>query len=118
MDTHPSWGDIEHQETDLELTVPVSDALRLRAELPGLDPDPHRVCTGHLDRLIVPETARFLAEHVPHARLARLEPAGHMAVFERHDRLVSELSVLADEVLAPGGPLEPEVDKPAQQLHV
>jgi hypothetical protein len=41
MDTHPSWGDIEHQETDLELTVPVSDALRLRAELPGLDPDPH-----------------------------------------------------------------------------
>src|SRR5918912_4408122 len=41
MDTHPSWGDIEQQETDLELTVPVSDALRLRAELPGLDPDPH-----------------------------------------------------------------------------
>jgi hypothetical protein len=36
MDTYPSWGDIEHQETDLELTVLVSDALRLREELPGL----------------------------------------------------------------------------------
>src|ERR687885_2970016 len=67
MDTHPSWGDIEHQETDIELTVPVSDALRLRAELPGLDPIPTRVCTGHLDRLIVPETARFLGR----ARAAR-----------------------------------------------
>jgi hypothetical protein len=36
MDNYPSWGDIEHQETDLELTVPVSDALRLQTELPGL----------------------------------------------------------------------------------
>ena len=36
MDQYPSWGDVEHQETDVELTVPVSDALRLRAELPLL----------------------------------------------------------------------------------
>jgi hypothetical protein len=34
MDRYPSWGDIEHQNTNVELTVAVSDALRLRAELP------------------------------------------------------------------------------------
>jgi pimeloyl-ACP methyl ester carboxylesterase len=58
------------------------------------------VFTGHLDRLIVPETARYLSHHIPNARLVRLEPAGHMAVFERHDQLVSALHVLADEVLS------------------
>jgi hypothetical protein len=36
MDSYPGWGDIEHQQTDIELAVPVSDALRLRAELPLL----------------------------------------------------------------------------------
>ena len=36
MDSYPGWGDIEHQQTDIELAVPVSDALRLRAELPML----------------------------------------------------------------------------------
>jgi hypothetical protein len=59
----------------------------------------------------------LLAEHVPHAHLARLEPAGHMAVFERHDRLVSELSVFADDVLTPGRPPEGEGNPAAQQLH-
>jgi pimeloyl-ACP methyl ester carboxylesterase len=83
----------------------------------GSIPIATRVCTGHLDRLIVPETARFLAEHVPHARVARLEPAGHMAVFEPHDRLVSELSRFADEVLAPAGPLESKRDGAGQRLH-
>jgi len=62
-------------------------------------PIPTRVFTGHLDRLIVPETARFMSEWVPHAQLKRLAPAGHMAVFERRDGLVSELAVLAEEVL-------------------
>ena len=36
MDSYPGWGDVEHQQTDLELVVPVWDALRLRAELPLL----------------------------------------------------------------------------------
>ena len=36
MDSYPDWGDIEHQQTEIELAVPVSDALRLRAELPLL----------------------------------------------------------------------------------
>jgi pimeloyl-ACP methyl ester carboxylesterase len=60
---------------------------------------PTLVLTGHLDRLIVPETARAMAAQLPHARLVRLEPAGHMAVFERHDRLTAELADLAEEVL-------------------
>jgi hypothetical protein len=58
-----------------------------------------------------------LAEHVPHARVARLEPAGHMPVFERHVRLVSELSGFADEALAPGRPFESKRDDAAQRLH-
>jgi hypothetical protein len=36
QDHYPRWGDIEYQETDVELAVPVSDALRLREELPAL----------------------------------------------------------------------------------
>jgi pimeloyl-ACP methyl ester carboxylesterase len=60
---------------------------------------PTMVHTGHLDRLIVPETAHFMREHVANAQLRRLEPAGHMAVFERHDQMVSDLAAFADEVL-------------------
>ena len=47
----------------------------------------------------MPETARFMSKQLPHAQLVRLEPAGHMAVFERHERLVSELASFADGVL-------------------
>ncbi|MBV9172125.1 MAG: alpha/beta hydrolase [Chloroflexi bacterium] len=60
---------------------------------------PTLVCTGHLDRLIVPETATFMVEHMPRARRVRLQPGGHMSVFERHDQLVSELGAFADEIL-------------------
>jgi len=60
---------------------------------------PALVVTGHLDRLIVPETAQFMSANIPHARLVRLEPAGHMPVFERHDRLVPELATFAERVL-------------------
>jgi pimeloyl-ACP methyl ester carboxylesterase len=76
------------------------DATHVLASIPV----PTLLFTGHLDRLIVPETARFMAERVPDARLARLEPAGHMAVFERHDRLVSDLAAFADQMLAPRDP--------------
>ena len=105
-----AWPGVQAHET---LAMFRYDATPVLASIPI----PTRVCTGHLDRLIVPETARFLAEHVPHARLARLEPAGHMAVFERHDRLVAELSGFADEVLAPGRPREGGGGQPAQRLH-
>jgi pimeloyl-ACP methyl ester carboxylesterase len=64
---------------------------------------PTLVFTGDVDRLIVPETARFMADAVPRARLARLAPAGHMAVFERQDELVSDLARLADELLPARG---------------
>jgi pimeloyl-ACP methyl ester carboxylesterase len=62
-------------------------------------PVPTLVFTGDLDRLIVPETARFMSDNAPQAQLVRLEPAGHMAVFERHDRMVSELSTFATDLL-------------------
>jgi pimeloyl-ACP methyl ester carboxylesterase len=63
---------------------------------------PSLVITGNVDRLIVPETARRMSERLPHARLVRLEPAGHMSVFERHDRLVSALREFADATLSDG----------------
>jgi pimeloyl-ACP methyl ester carboxylesterase len=66
-------------------------------------PVPTLVFTGDLDRMIVPETAGFMAAAVPGARLARLAPAGHMAVFERQEELVSDLAKLADEVLPKAG---------------
>jgi hypothetical protein len=72
----------------------------------GAIPVPALVFTGHLDRLIVPETAAFMSEHIPQAQLVRLEPAGHMPVFERHDRLVSELATFAASVLPVNTPSE------------
>jgi len=60
---------------------------------------PTLVFTGHLDRLIVPETARFMSTHLPQSHLSRMKPAGHMAVFERHDQLTRELEVFARDVL-------------------
>jgi pimeloyl-ACP methyl ester carboxylesterase len=44
---------------------------------------PALVFTGHLDRLIVPQTGRFMVDRLLNAVLVQLKPAGHMAVFER-----------------------------------
>jgi pimeloyl-ACP methyl ester carboxylesterase len=93
-----AWPGVQAHET---LAMFGYDATPVLASIPV----PTLVFTGHLDRLIVPETARFMAERVPQAQLARLEPAGHMGVFERHDRLVSDLATFADQVLAPIGRL-------------
>jgi len=60
---------------------------------------PTLVCTGHLDRLIVPETARFMTERIPTAEQMRVRPAGHFSVFERHDKLVPNVEALACRVL-------------------
>lgn len=51
--------------------------------------------TGHLDRMIVPETSRRMREAIPTARLETLEPAGHMALFERHAQVTAALGVFA-----------------------
>ena len=93
-----AWPGVQAHET---LAMFRYDATPVLAAIPV----PALVFTGHLDRLIVPETARFMAERLSAAHLTRLEPAGHMAVFERHDRLVSDLSVFAAELLAAGNPL-------------
>ena len=87
-----AWPGVQARET-LAMFRYDATPVAARIDIPTL------VFSGHLDRLIVPETARFMSEHLPHAQLKRLEPAGHMAVFERHDQLVSELGALADQVL-------------------
>jgi pimeloyl-ACP methyl ester carboxylesterase len=59
---------------------------------------PARVFTGHLDRLIVPETAGYLQQHLPKADLVRLEPAGHMSIFERGHEVSESVGKFADDV--------------------
>jgi pimeloyl-ACP methyl ester carboxylesterase len=88
-----AWPGVQARET---LAMFGYDATPVLTSMPV----PTLVATGHLDRLIVPETARLMAERLPHVRGVRLQPAGHMAVFERHDTLVPALAGFADELLA------------------
>ncbi|MCA1647044.1 MAG: alpha/beta hydrolase [Chloroflexi bacterium] len=92
-----AWPGVQARET---LAMFRYDA----APVLGAIPIPTLVFTGDLDRLIVPETAQWISQQVPHAQLTRLAPAGHMALFERHDLLVAELTALADKVLLDGVP--------------
>jgi pimeloyl-ACP methyl ester carboxylesterase len=62
---------------------------------------PTLVCTADLDRLIVPETARVMADRIPQAEEVRVEPAGHMSLFERHDDLTQHFEAFARRVLSP-----------------
>ena len=94
-----AWPGVQARET-LSMFRYDATAVLASVQVPAL------VFTGHLDRLIVPETARFMTEHLPRGRFVRLEPAGHMLVFERHDQLVSDLSGFADSVLSPAGAVE------------
>ena len=65
QERYPNWGDIEHEQTDLHLVVSVSDALRLRSELPALaeklasedarspqDREHRREAAGAVERLV------------------------------------------------------------------
>lgn len=36
QERYPRWGDIEHEQTDIQVVLSVADALRLRDELPAL----------------------------------------------------------------------------------
>jgi pimeloyl-ACP methyl ester carboxylesterase len=67
---------------------------------------PTLVFTGDLDRLVVPETAHFMASRMSNSQVVRLAPAGHMAVFESHEQLTSALRTQADAVF--------DVAQPAQ----
>jgi len=44
---------------------------------------PTLIVTGAADRLTPPKYARYLAEHIPDARLTLVEGAGHMVMLER-----------------------------------
>ena len=61
----------------------------------GSLPVPVLLLTGHLDRIIVPETSRRMREAIPEARLEILEPAGHMALFERHEQFTVALEAFS-----------------------
>ena len=105
-----AWPGVQARETLAMLRYDATQVL-------GSIAVPALVLTGHLDRLIVPETARFLQDRLADARLVRLEPAGHMALFERHDHLGTALGAFANEVLAAPQPLAGRVDgQPAQRV--
>lgn len=93
-----AWPGVQARETLAMFGYDATDTLDSIAV-------PTMVFTGHLDRLIVPETARYMHLRIPRAQLGLLNPAGHMAVFERHDQLVSVLRVFADAVLTSRGPV-------------
>ena len=70
----------------------------------GTVPVPVLVASGHLDRMIVPETSGRLARELPGAQLLRLEPAGHIAPFERGAELARAVGDFADGVLGVAAP--------------
>lgn len=63
-------------------------------------PVPVLLLTGHLDRMIVPETSRRMREAIPAAHLETLEPAGHMALFERHEQFAAALEAFGAQCTA------------------
>jgi pimeloyl-ACP methyl ester carboxylesterase len=87
-----AWPGVQARET---LAMFRYDATSTLASVPV----PTLAFTGDLDRLIVPETAGTMAQRIPRARLVRLQPGGHMSVFERHEQLARELGAFADQVL-------------------
>jgi pimeloyl-ACP methyl ester carboxylesterase len=49
---------------------------------------PTLVVVGAVDRLTPVKYARYLAEHIPDARLVTVERAGHMVMLERPEQVV------------------------------
>jgi pimeloyl-ACP methyl ester carboxylesterase len=97
-----AWPGVQARETLAMFRYEATDVL-------GAVGVPTLVFTGHLDRLIVPETARFMAQRLPESELVRLEPAGHMSPFERHDSLVAHLASFAEQTLPTDTPLPAQV---------
>ncbi len=73
------------------------------AVLPTL-PVPVLVVTGHLDRLIVPATSRWLCDAIPRAELLVLEPAGHQGIFEQHEPFIDALDTFCARLTAAHAP--------------
>src|SRR5919202_1684245 len=87
-----AWPGVQARET---LAMLGYDATRV---LPGLNV-PVLCLKGDLDRLIVPETSRFVAAQVPAGQVTTLSPAGHMSVFARHAEMVSALHAFCTSAL-------------------
>ncbi len=58
-------------------------------------PVPVLVLAGHLDRMTIPEAARYIRDHVPAGQYVELRPGGHMSILETNeqfDQLVGEFA--------------------------
>jgi pimeloyl-ACP methyl ester carboxylesterase len=55
---------------------------------------PTLVLTGTADRLTPVKYARYLAEHIPDARLVTVAEAGHMVMLERPEQVAAEIRQL------------------------
>ena len=91
-----AWPAVQAHETLAMFSYDATEVL-------GSITAPALVFTGHLDRLIVPQTGRFMVDRLLNGVLVQLKPAGHMAVFERNQRLVELLSAFAEKVVPHGG---------------
>ncbi len=96
-----AWPGVQARET---LAMLRYDASQVLGELSV----PVLCLTGDLDRLVVPETSRFIAAHTPAGQVQRLSRAGHMSVFETHVELVLALELFCTRMFAP----TPAADRP------
>ena len=60
---------------------------------------PALVISGSQDRLTPPKYGRYLADHLPHARLVTIEGAGHMMAQEQPETVASAVAHFIDDVV-------------------
>jgi pimeloyl-ACP methyl ester carboxylesterase len=86
-----AWPAVQARETLAMLRYDATSTL-------NAIPVPVLCLTGHLDRLVVPDTSRYMAGRIPRGQVEVLRPAGHMSIFERHDAMTDALGAFADRV--------------------
>ncbi len=87
-----AWPGVQARES---LAMLRYDATATLASIPV----PVLCVTGHLDRLVVPETSRFMAATVPAGTSLTLTPAGHMSIFEQHEQVADSIADFAARAL-------------------
>lgn len=81
---------------------PAFGELDLYDALPALGTAETVVVCGTDDLLTPPRHARRLAEEIPGARLELVDGAGHMIMFEEHERVTEAIETVVDHVIEEG----------------
>lgn len=86
----------------------------VREALVGIDV-PALVVAGSHDRFTVLSASRYLARHLPEARLEVIEDCGHLSMLERHEELNTMLRAFLAETLADAGTPRISLEREAEQ---